>query len=369
VSLERSGQSAATPKLGIVDLIAEHDVEADEEFPCECDPGFGPSAAMQNREVAAPKIVVRAGGERRRLAEYPAEERAALLSDVSEPLFIGRGIDGWGQADVTHDVLAVGEASDWPEDKNRRQRGQRTDARVGQQELGARIFVSDCRDLFVELVNASGQPGKELEAVSAAACGVRGKVECLQLGETALGPQLRLQRQPLTEGDRLEPILYHGTHANETDPVRDERAAITCVTIGDPHCREAIVLEKLEEMTGITPISLCLADDHRPDLCRLPNHDGVAEAVHERVKPLGIAGGLDADGDGRRQRSVELLDSVAGVGELLLTDFARRGVENGDLLLSRVEITSDECHEIGLLLGSRVTVPQPNPINSGRPFS
>jgi hypothetical protein len=38
-------------------------------------------------------------------------------------------------------------------------------------------------------------------------------------------------------------------------------------------------------------------------------------------------------------------------------------------LLSRVQITSDECHESGLLFEHRVTVPQPNPINSGRPFS
>jgi hypothetical protein len=38
-------------------------------------------------------------------------------------------------------------------------------------------------------------------------------------------------------------------------------------------------------------------------------------------------------------------------------------------LLARVQITSNECHESGLLFEGRVTVPQPNPINSGRPFS
>jgi hypothetical protein len=38
-------------------------------------------------------------------------------------------------------------------------------------------------------------------------------------------------------------------------------------------------------------------------------------------------------------------------------------------LLSGVQITSHECHESGLLSGGRVTVPKPNPINGGRPFS
>jgi len=55
--------------------------------------------------------------------------------------------------------------------------------------------------------------------------------------------------------------------------------------------------------------------------------------------------------------------------ELLLENFAGGRVEDCDLLLARVEITSNECHESGLLFGSGVTVPQPNPINSGRPFS
>jgi hypothetical protein len=34
-----------------------------------------------------------------------------------------------------------------------------------------------------------------------------------------------------------------------------------------------------------------------------------------------------------------------------------------------VEITADECHESGLLSEGVVTVPQPEPTYSGRPFS
>ena len=91
--------------------------------------------------------------------------------------------------------------------------------------------------------------------------------------------------------------------------------------------------------------------------------------MHHRVKPLGVAGGLDSDRHRRAQGAVEALDGVAIMDEFLLEHFARDRVEDCDLLLSRVQITSDECHEIGLLVESGVTVPQPNPINSGRPFS
>ena len=120
---------------------------------------------------------------------------------------------------------------------------------------------------------------------------------------------------------------------------------------------------------SVASIRLRLPDDHGADPPRLADEDGVTEPVHEGVKPLRVAGGLNPDRHRWPQRPVESLHGVAVVSELLLEDFARGRVERSDLLLSRVKITSDECHESGLLSGGRVTVPQPNPINSGRPFS
>jgi len=44
-------------------------------------------------------------------------------------------------------------------------------------------------------------------------------------------------------------------------------------------------------------------------------------------------------------------------------------VKEFDLLTEAFPRASDECHESDLLFGGRVTVPQPNTINSRRPFS
>ncbi len=79
--------------------LAEHHIEAHEKLTGEGDFRFGPTPSMEDREVAAPKILVRAGGQRRCLPQHPAEERVALLGDLAEMLFVGRGVDGWGQAD------------------------------------------------------------------------------------------------------------------------------------------------------------------------------------------------------------------------------------------------------------------------------
>jgi hypothetical protein len=80
--------------------------------------------------------------------------------------------------------------------------------------------------------------------------------------------------------------------------MRDEGAAIPRVAIGNPHGWESIVFEQVEEMTRVAPIGLRLADDHRADLGRFADDDGVTEPMHEGVKPLSVPGGLDADRHG-----------------------------------------------------------------------
>jgi hypothetical protein len=121
------------------------------------------------------------------------------------------------------------------------------------------------------------------------------------------------------------------------------------------------VFEQVQEMTRVAPIGLRLADDHRADHRRFADDDGVTEPMHEGLKPLSVPSDLDADRHGRPQRSIESLHGVAIVDELLLENFTRGRVEDGNLSLSRVQITSDKCHQRGLLFGGRLTVPQPKP--------
>jgi hypothetical protein len=70
-----------------------------------------------------------------------------------------------------------------------------------------------------------------------------------------------------------------------------------------------------------------------------------------------------------RAWNLELFDGASLVEQLTLLGLARLGIQGGNLLLPRMEITANECHEGGLLSEGVVTVPQPEPTNSGRPFS
>jgi hypothetical protein len=69
---------APAAKLVIVNVIAEHDVEADEELARERDFRLGPAAAVKDREVPTPEIVIGAGGERGGLPEDPPQQGVCL---------------------------------------------------------------------------------------------------------------------------------------------------------------------------------------------------------------------------------------------------------------------------------------------------
>ena len=173
----------------------------------------------------------------------------------------------------------------------------------------------------------------------------------------------------MAESDGLKTVLDHRSHPDQADAVGNERPEITSVEIRNPHGREAIVSEELEQMARVAPIGLRFADDHCADLCRLADDDGVAEAMHEGVKPLSVAGGLDADCGRRWQGTVEPFDGIPLVEKFLLDDFSRAGIEGGDLLFARVQITSDQDHEFGLRRSDVVVPGLAEAISAGRPFS
>src|SRR5262249_37246689 len=151
---------ATPPKLVVVDMIAEHHVEADEKFSGERDSRLGPSAAVQDRKVPTTEVVIRTSRTRRGLSQHPAKGRVALLGGLAEPLLVSRCVDRGSQAHITDDVFAVRKALDGPENEDGGEGGHRTDAGMREQEPGVWIDRGHAGDVLVELVDASGEPAE-----------------------------------------------------------------------------------------------------------------------------------------------------------------------------------------------------------------
>jgi len=103
---------------------------------------LGTPAAMHEREVGPLEIGIHARGMRGGLPEGEAEQRAALLGDMAEVIFIGGGIEGRGQADVADHVLAVVEAGHGAQDDDGGQRRQGPDAGMGDEARATVVMAS-----------------------------------------------------------------------------------------------------------------------------------------------------------------------------------------------------------------------------------
>src|SRR5260370_26961366 len=130
-------EAAAAAELSVVNLIANHEEEADEELAGYGHAGLGATTAMDQRAVDPVQVVIGAGGQWGGLAEDPAEQRAALLGDLPQVAGVCRGAHGGGQADVAHDVLAPREAGGGAPGQERGGCGVGVPARRGAQGAGA----------------------------------------------------------------------------------------------------------------------------------------------------------------------------------------------------------------------------------------
>ena len=111
------------------------------------------------------------------LPEGEAKERAALLGDVAEVIFIGGGIEGRSQADVADHLLAVVEATDGAQHDDGGQRRQGADTWVGDEAWRIGVAQGRRRDRVVELADLRGESREQLEALIPAPGRVRGERE------------------------------------------------------------------------------------------------------------------------------------------------------------------------------------------------
>src|SRR5262249_57118372 len=107
---------------------------------------------------------------------------------------------------------------------------------------------------------------------------------------------------------------------------------VPCTGMGTRGGGEAIGLERGGRVPSVASIRLRLPDNQGADLPRLADEDGVTEPVHEGVKPLRVAGGLNSDRHRWPQRPVESLHGVARARGLWLDVCARSRLELTDLM-------------------------------------
>jgi len=73
-------------------VVAQHDEESHEQLAGDRDFGLGAPASLRQGAIRAGEIRIETRGMGRGLPEDEAEERAALLGNLAEPVLAGRGL-------------------------------------------------------------------------------------------------------------------------------------------------------------------------------------------------------------------------------------------------------------------------------------
>src|SRR5439155_843089 len=110
-----SGRRTSSNKLGIIDLIAAQDVEANGQLARHRRARLGPSVPEGQAPVILLQLRIVAASGWSGLDQQEAQQSAALLGQMAEVLPSAAGIFAGNQPQVTGHLLAVGEALDGPQ--------------------------------------------------------------------------------------------------------------------------------------------------------------------------------------------------------------------------------------------------------------
>ena len=229
------------------------------------------------------------------------------------------------------------------------QRGQRAHPGVRHELPRPWVGVGGLHDPGLQGLDVRVEPRQQLEALVAPLGRVRRQRQRLQLRSPAAREQRTACREPVIQGDGVYPIFHHGAHPDEPHAMSHEHPQVAYCRIRHPDDGEPILPEQLQQVGGVAPVGLGFADHHGANLRRIADQQRMALALQHRVKPQRVAGALDPDGDGARQRGIEAFDGVAFVSKSKFLHLPRLGVEDSYLLIPTVQVTSNECHDTALL--------------------
>jgi len=160
-------------ELCVVDLIAQHDPEANPELPRRRDAGFRDSLLHHLPAIEALQVGIPSHGMGGRLAPEKPEKRVALFAERAQSLpFAARVLPG-DHADVARQRLPVEESRRIADKDLGRQCGNGPHARMRHQQGGAWALLRDVLDLLVETLNVRRQVLIQRLELAAAMRGMR----------------------------------------------------------------------------------------------------------------------------------------------------------------------------------------------------
>jgi hypothetical protein len=353
--------STPAPELVIVDFVAQHAIEPQDELAGHGDDRDRRIFLGGKMKVEAAEIFIAADGLVSGFQEQETQQAVALFGYVAETLGIATGMFLGIESAERGDASRAIETGDGFEGMNDGKRSEQADAGMSAQASHARVVLGALLKVGFDgsdLLGESREQGQRVLALDGKSTGERKSGEALLAGD---GEEFGAKAQAVAESDGLQAIAQHSTNANQAVAVAQQREHFAAGRRRNMDGGKLAVTEKIEQQLGIATIVFLPTAGELADSQGVTDQQLVTEFCGEAMEPQRITGSFHADERGSRELRIKRTDIVTLVIEHGLVFLAICGVEPAEGLRADMQINSDvHCH-LRLLF-------KPKPNDSGREY-
>lgn len=337
--------STSAPELVIVDFVAQHAVEPQDEFAGHGDDRERRVFASLEVKVEAAEIVVTADGVVSSFDEQEAQETVALFGDVPEALGIAAGAFFGIQAAVSGDASSTIEARDRIESVDDGQSSEQADAGMGTQADDAGIGLRalfECSFDGQELFGQGSEQEPRVLALNGESTGERKSRELLL---AASGEKFGAEAQAMVKSNGLEAIAQHGADAHQPMTVAQQRENFAAGQRGNVDSGKFVVEQQIEQELRITTVVFLPAAGELANGQSVAHQQLMTELLHGAMEPQRITGSFHADTRGSWESGIKRTHIVTFVIERELVLLSVGVVNPAESLRADMQIHSDvHCH-------------------------
>src|ERR1700685_2771141 len=283
--------------LLIIPSLAHHPVQTNCPPTRHGDLGDLPSPAHHQVKVSAAPFRKTAHRYLCCFHQQEAQDRTALLGDVSQTSSIPAGVFQRNQTEVAGHLLATLKTFGFSDDQHKRQCGKRTHTRMGRQSLRLGKLLHFPLHRLAQLRDGWVQPIQQLQQVVPSPAGPRSQRERFQ-ARTFRTPQPLLTSQPFVQRYRLQLIHDPRTRLHHAVAMPQQLPQVTVLPARHPDARKVILQHQLQDELGILPIGLLLPYPLGFDLGGISDPQLDLQLTHQPLEPAPVPTGFHSDTHG-----------------------------------------------------------------------
>jgi hypothetical protein len=265
-------------------------------------------------------------------------------ADSAQALTTAAGVLARIQTQITHHLFAAREALHGTERQHEGQAHHRTHAGMGHQQLHFLSSLGLSGHCLIQLGDGGIQRSQQLSQILPSPVRPRQQPETLQFCLTASAPQLVASTQTLTQGQGVQLVLHGRPHPHQLIAMRQQLPQVAFPRRRCPNTGKASGRHQVHQVPGVTRIMLLPAYAHSANLGGIAHPQFMMELRQYPFEPVGRGGCFNPHDRPAGQAGIERPCLAVLVREAMLHHLSGLLIQHGNLLIARMQITSDNQH-------------------------